>query len=175
MENFDRPALKSLIGKKDLVGAEIGVDSGINANHILQNLDIKKLYLIDVWAVYGNMCGSGVIPTNDKADECFKYARNLLKDYKDKIVWVRDYSWNAGRLIGNGELDFVYIDANHRYEYVKKDIELYYPKVKLGGLIAGHDFKGGEPGVKKAVEEFCKLLNKKAFIGNWDWWVKKGE
>ena len=38
------------------------------------------------------------------------------------------------------KLDFVYIDANHNYECVKEDIEHWYPKVKVGGIIAGHDF-----------------------------------
>ena len=37
------------------------------------------------------------------------------------------------------KLDFVYIDGNHAYEYVKKDIGLYYPKLKKGGVIGGHD------------------------------------
>ena len=80
------------------------------------------------------------------------------------------------------DVDFVYIDGNHSYEFVKKDIELYYPKVRNGGILGGHDFN--LYGVAKAVVEFIdknnlKLCNSKTndkykeverFI---DWWIVK--
>jgi len=169
---WDRPALRSLIGKDNLVGAEIGVDSGTNALNILKYLDITKLYLIDVWKGYSRLNGSGVIGDDLIAQKCFERARNLLKDYNDKIVWIRDYSENAHKLIRDEELDFIYIDGNHRYEWVKRDIELYFPKVKIGGLVAGHDYKSEEPGVKRAVEEF---FGKNYEQSNWDWWEVRNE
>jgi hypothetical protein len=43
-------------------------------------------------------------------------------------------------MIKNESLDFVYIDANHKYDAVKKDLELWYPKVRKGGVFAGHDY-----------------------------------
>lgn len=51
------------------------------------------------------------------------------------------------------DLDFVFIDADHSYEAVKKDIEAWYLKVKKGGIFAGHDYRAS-PDVKKAVDEF---------------------
>lgn len=50
-------------------------------------------------------------------------------------------------------LDFVFIDANHTYEAVKADIRAYLPKVKPGGVLAGHDYHPVEHEVKKAVDE----------------------
>ena len=47
-----RPALETLKGKSNLVGAEIGVLGGDNAEDILKNLDIKKLYLIHNCSIY---------------------------------------------------------------------------------------------------------------------------
>lgn len=57
------------------------------------------------------------------------------------------------------EVDFVFIDGNHTYEYVRKDIELYWPKVRSGGFISGHDFGEGFPGVVQAVTEFSARTN----------------
>jgi predicted O-methyltransferase YrrM len=55
----------------------------------------------------------------------------------------------------DGTIDFIYIDGNHQYDFVKKDLELYVPKIKSGGIISGHDYGGPTtPGVTRAVDEF---------------------
>lgn len=167
-----RPALETLRGKKDLTGAEIGVDSGLNALEILENLDIKKLFLIDPWKHYGGMTGHGALPNNDNIIKgCLNNARKVLADYEDKLIWLVDLSENVVDEVDDN-LDFVYIDGNHRYEYILKDIVLYYPKIRVGGMIAGHDHKGGEPGVVRAVREFFNDNNQK---NGWDWWYIKDE
>jgi len=132
-DKLNRIPFTFIIDKKDLIGVEIGVDNGDNALNILQNLDIKRLYLIDPynsWLGKGKKAGSKL---------AYREAVNKLKDYKDKIIWILEKSEDVVSIIPN-DLDFVYIDGNHSYEFVKKDIELYVPKVKSGGLIAGHDF-----------------------------------
>ena len=53
-------------------------------------------------------------------------------------------------------LDVVFIDAMHTYEGCKGDIAAYFPKVKKGGIISGHDYADAHPGVIKAVDEFFK-------------------
>jgi len=72
-------------------------------------------------------------------------------------------------------LDMVYIDGNHAYEYVKKDIELYYPKVKAGGIIGGHDIEGNSLGedVRRAVFEFAQKNNLSVHVEKPDWWILK--
>lgn len=57
-------------------------------------------------------------------------------------------------------IDILYIDANHEYEYISKDLNLWKSKVKIGGFIAGHDYYIGHPGVIKAVDEFVEKNNK---------------
>lgn len=53
----------------------------------------------------------------------------------------------------DGSIDFVFIDAAHDYGSVKADIAAWLPKVKAGGIIAGHDYEVGHPGVIRAVDE----------------------
>jgi hypothetical protein len=66
----------------------------------------------------------------------------------------------AARAIPDGTLDFVYLDARHDYASVVEDIGLWYPKVKPGGVLSGHDYMEQEKigdtlfGVKRAVDEF---------------------
>ena len=67
--------------------------------------------------------------------------------------------------------DFVFIDADHTYEAVKADINAWWPKIKTGGVIAGHDWGEEYPGVEKAVIE--KFQNVR-FIPPRSWWVAKG-
>ena len=68
---------------------------------------------------------------------------------------IRDDSATAATRYDDGSLDFVFIDADHTYEAVKRDISAWWPKVKSGGVLAGHDYD--ETGVKKAVDEFAEL------------------
>lgn len=67
-------------------------------------------------------------------------------------------SVDVAATIDNESLDWVYIDAGHTYEDVKADLAAWIPKVRIGGIIAGHDYFDGnwdgvEFGVKKAVDE----------------------
>jgi hypothetical protein len=71
-------------------------------------------------------------------------------------------------------VDFIYIDGNHTYSYVKADLANYWPKIKRDGILSGHDFDYRSPGVIKAVTEFCgrKKLTLQTFES--DWWIVKG-
>jgi len=168
----NRPSIDTLVGKKDLVGVEIGVWYGFHALNMLKRLDIKKLYLVDPYANYpcaednGNMAFS--MGDEYKQNEIKSEAISLLTEYYDKIIWVEDYSFNCADIIPN-DVDFVYIDGDHRYVCCRKDIELYFPKVKSGGLLAGHDYNKSM--VKKAVTDFFG----RGFFSSkgMDWWVEK--
>ncbi len=157
---FTRPMTKFMINffhNKSLIGVEIGVEYGLNAKTMLAMLSLKKLYLID--------------PYRDD-DASYQEARRYLGSYKDKITFIRKTSEAALDDIP-GILDFVYIDGSHEYEAVKTDIELFYPKVKPGGVIGGHDFWAKEIGVCKAVLEFAEKNNIQLHGKQTDWWIVK--
>jgi len=61
---------------------------------------------------------------------------------------------DAVHLFEDGSLDGVFIDADHEYDAVRRDIENWLPKVRKGGILAGHDYHETWPGVIKAVNEF---------------------
>jgi len=147
MNNYyiNRKALENLIGKKNLVGAEIGVSSGDNAFDMLSKLDIKKLYLIDPYLGYMHF-------TQNILNEHKKIAHDKLSKFDDHIVWVEKPAVYAASYIRDEELDFVYIDGDHSYMSVINDIDYYYQKVKIGGLFAGDNFELND--VRLAVLEF---------------------
>lgn len=143
--------------KKDieLTGVEIGVNIGRNAHNILLNFPIKKSYLTDPYELYDDF----TLTQSDWADKMdakktYDIAVKRLKGFDKKVVFVKKKSEDATSDIPSS-LDFVYIDGVHSYEYVKKDIELYYPKVKKGGIISGDDFGADFIGLCRAVTEFA--------------------
>lgn len=139
--------MKEFFNRKVVIGAEIGVEKGINSKSILKELNVKKLYLIDAWLNYEKLYTNFLQETNFEL---------ILKRFKNnkKIEIIREFSENAIKFIKDNSLDFVYIDANHSFEFVYQDIKLWYKKVKIGGVVAGHDIYS-HPGVLKALKVFC--------------------
>jgi len=62
-------------------------------------------------------------------------------------------SWDVASLYVGESLDFVYLDAGHEHVDLKRDIDAWRPKVKPGGILAGHDYTVEYPGLIKAVNE----------------------
>lgn len=157
-------------GKSDLIGLEIGNLYGYNARNILDNLSIKKLYLVDPYTLYSEYLDI----KSPFAWHAEKVSKEKLALHIDKIIRIKKMSWDAVDEIPDN-LDFIYIDGNHSYEYVKKDILLYYPKIKTGGVFGGHDYynQGEAREVKKAVDEWVAENNLKLFTAECDWWVIK--
>jgi len=149
-----------------LIGVEIGVYHGDNSLRILEKLQIKHLYLVDPYLPYeGNIL---FLPKN------FDAVLKKLEPYRDRITPLQMKSEEAINHIPDG-LDFVYIDGNHRYEYVKRDITLYYPKIRPGGVIGGHAVANNplSKDVQKAIEEFCIENNLKPYAKALNWWIIK--
>jgi hypothetical protein len=150
---------------RNLVGAEIGVFKGRNAVRVLEQLDVKKLYLIDPYLPYTDGDGSTVDPVGT-----YETAKKRLKNHKN-AVFIKKYSADAVSMLP--QLDFVYIDGNHSFEAVKEDIENYYPLVKENGFFGGHDFYGKFNGVILAVTEFVRREGLTLHSDFHDWWIIK--
>jgi len=161
--------VKQTMDNKALIGVEIGVSQAHNSLSILKTLNMQKLYLIDPYVSYQE--GNDRLVKISNAIKREAYER--MKPFQDKVEWIYLSSEDAVNFVPNG-LDFVYIDGNHSYPYVKKDIELYYEKVRIGGILGGHDFTLRYfPDVCYAVIEFARARNVRLFGDVADWWIIK--
>lgn len=135
--------MKEYFKNKSIKGAEIGVKEGLNSASILKTLNIDKLYLIDKWESYRYF----------NMDE---FHSKLIKKYAkdERVTIIKASSEKAVDKVEDNSLDFVYIDANHDYDYVYQDLEIWYSKVKSKGVIAGHDVFNWYD-VLDAVKDFC--------------------
>jgi hypothetical protein len=160
---------------KDLVVVEVGVFEGENAERIIRNLGIKRIYLIDPYKYEKTDCSY-----TSKTDLCLakEKMKKRLSKYGNKIIFIKRSSIKSLNSIPDN-CDYIYIDGNHNYKNVKEDIKNYYNKVKDGGILAGHNIENGgyykNNGVTQAFVEFVAKKNLKPFIANKDWWIIKGE
>jgi predicted O-methyltransferase YrrM len=166
---------------KNGIFVEIGTHEGIFAEYILNNSTNSILYCIDPYISYNDYNDAINETTGDILYE--KVSNRLKQKFGDRIIFIRNFSKDAVNYIPE-KIDFLYIDGNHEYKYVYKDLELYYSKVKKNCYIIGDDAVDtdnnsrdksgnvyikwcessyGSYGVIKAFEDFC--LNKN-FRGN---------
>lgn len=125
------------------VGVEIGVYRGTSSTVFLDRCAF--MHFIDPCVNYDE--------NPDKDWFCPEEAfLELLRPYEGRFNFIKGFSADVSDQIP--EVDYIFVDANHEYEFVKKDVELYWPKVRPGGFLCGHDYSGGHPGVTAAVDEF---------------------
>ncbi len=146
--------------------AEIGVHEGRFAARILEIASPRVLHLIDPWkhetdptyrdAWYGGQTGGQEEMDARHRRVCERFAREIASG---RVQVHRSTSREAAERIPDGSLDWVYIDGNHLYEFVRDDLEHFLPKVRRGGCVAGDDYgvEGWwENGVQRAVDEFAE-------------------
>lgn len=150
---------KILKDRPHSIGAEVGVFQGDTSWRVLSILkDLKMLFCIDIWERNQDFLDaspnkSGRIVTADWKAVKNTFRENVIEEYPFRVCAMQMTSVEASRLIADDSLDWVFIDANHSFKYVKEDIELWVPKVKKGGIVSGDDFVS-KPlyGVKEAVK-----------------------
>lgn len=135
---------------------ELGVFGGHGINILIRS-NPKRLIGIDIWADDGNVKVTEGM-NQAKMDSNYQDALKI-KDLHPSVEYIKDYTYNAVYKFEDNYFDFVYIDADHSYEGCKNDLNQWWPKVKTGGIISGHDyFEVTAPaykfGVIEAVNEF---------------------
>lgn len=138
--------------KKFHIGAEVGAATGLTTVHLLEHcLSLTCLYVADDWRIV-------VPPGHPTYYEGHPWSLPNMEEvflekvskHKDRVRIVKGLSWESAQFV-NEKLDFVFIDASHDYESVKKDLKAWTPLVKEGGVICGHDIN--IEGVRNAVKE----------------------
>lgn len=150
-----RPAQIPDCGRNDLavffaecgfkVGAEIGVNKG-DYTKILCDAGLR-MYGVDPYVNYDDYKR----PKGYRS--YYEEALESLKGYNCRII--KKFSYEAAKRFGNETLDFVYIDGNHTLPYIVQDIFLWERKIKIGGIVSGHDYariKGHREGPGKVTK-----------------------
>lgn len=178
---------------KGAVGAEIGVAQGDFSAAMIEAAQPAELHLIDPWShleagsdlLEGRSLLAGVGPApaagedvgapppNSAGDD--QYAAVVARFERDPRVRLhRQYSYHVAASFAEGQFDFVYLDGNHHYEFVLRDLEDFAAKLKPGGLLFGHDFfedafaRDEHYGVVDAVNTFVKRSGFRFLMLTWE-------
>jgi hypothetical protein len=155
--------LKERYGETPIIGVELGVYVGHNSYELLNNLNFSKLYLVDAWDSEINSTWG----TSSYSLDHITWGKEALDSVYSKIVErfgehknveiIRAESGKATEYIEDNYCDFVFIDAAHSYKAVLRDCQLWYPKIKSGGILCGHDLLLDD--VRNAVDTFSQSIN----------------
>lgn len=144
------PALLRAVGATR--GAEIGVEQGVYSEMLCQQVPGLELLCVDAWQAYP---GYREHVSQAKLDGFHTATVARLAPYRCTVL--RSWSVDAARVVPDGTLDFVYLDGNHTLPQVVADLAAWVPKVRPGGVVAGHDYRrdekrGGLFHVRQAVQ-----------------------
>ena len=127
------PGLFKELGYK--VGAEIGVLDGEFSEQLCETIPGLKLYGIDPWKLVGRYESYD----QSRLDKAYERTKDRMAKYNCELI--KKTSMEAVGDFEDNSLDFVYIDADHSFKHVVMDVSDWMHKVKVGGIIGGHDFR----------------------------------
>jgi len=159
--NFFRRELYLLFKELEFkTGCEIGVLKGKNSQGMFKYIPNLKLYMVDPYMDYNG--GQRVYGEKNRI-----YLEEMMQRMSGKnYEFLKMKSHHACKYIPDESLDFIYIDGNHKYDYVMMDLINWTPKVKKGGILSGHDFfnraKDGF-GAKAAIINYTTFYNFRPF------------
>lgn len=142
----------------DDVFVEVGAWFGKSTNYLAQQIRESKKNIkfttVDTWKgtddedIHQNIVGAF------NGDIFYEFVDNtILSDNYGGIDMIKDTSRNAANNFSNNSIDYIMLDAGHSYDALKDDLEVWYNKVKPGGIVSGDDY-GVFYGVTQAADEF---------------------
>ena len=153
--NTRRTLVESLNQPEFKTAVEVGVCKGWFSKYILDNTKMK-LFSIDPWEDN---------PVLSDSQNVYKECKERLAPYGDRNEMIKGCSPEESKPFEDESLDFVYIDGMHDYISVKQDMDAWWPKLRTGGFMAGHDFNAIEwNGVVLAVSQFVQERNLSFFL-----------
>ena len=153
--NCGRDTLAKFMGEMGFKsGAEIGVLKGDYAQVLCHAIPGLHLKLIDPWLPFGRNYGSA-----NRMNACMERAKFKTEGFD--VEFIRKKSMDAVDDVPDNSLDFIYIDEMHEFDPVMMDLIRWTPKVKRGGIIAGHDYSNiyYQFGVILAVQAYTYAHN----------------
>lgn len=162
---------------------EVGCKAGQTVGHVLRECPQLRAIAIDPWIQQE--------PSDDVTRETYedwnfeKIEAEFWKnvgDSRERCEQLRQTSrdsaiqWTARAHVMHTQpvkyAEVIFIDAIHDYDSVKQDIAMWWPLVREGGYLCGHDYQHKFPGVMRAVAEHFNLMD--VCLGpDSMWWVQK--
>jgi hypothetical protein len=191
MHLLHRAELGSFLNQAGLTGAgvEVGVAEGIYSRQILRSWAGRRLTLVDCWQTQDSSEYCDEANTDIQIQETRRRAVEALAQADPRAQLLQAFTPQAAARFADESLDFVYLDANHSYPAVRADLRAWYPKLKVGGILAGHDYMDGYFGfgpdllggtlfgVQSAVDEFARALGQAVAFTTTDppfsWYLRK--
>jgi hypothetical protein len=141
------------------VGAEIGVEYGAQSIRFCREFCKEttglKLLCIDSWEPYDFDRSKEMSHYKMDPKKNYAMAQEMLRPYN--VTFIKGYSMDVVKTIPEESLDFVYIDANHYYDFIKEDLREWSKRVRKGGVVSGHDYYvSSNCDVIQAVDEYVK-------------------
>ena len=174
--------IRRIVGEP-IQGAEVGVWRGGMALALLSTFPDLELTMVDPWLPHEGKTAEEMQAIKQEALDVTQFAddRRFVMEMssRDAVAdLLSDLEFSKSNL---GLFDFVFIDADHRYEHVKQDVEMWTPLVRSEGIVSGHDYGGmndkrGVWGIKRAVDEYANehgcVVGHDPRTGVW-WFVKE--
>lgn len=136
--------------------AEVGVWRGDNFRRMIRPSCIVSAWAIDAWDTEILERSLNVVSNQALNEQYYNTMVQLCKTDKRVRVFRGD-SLKAAKILNGLKFDFIYIDADHTYEGCLADLIAYYPLLRNGGILSGHDYTTAQGfGVKQAVDDFRK-------------------
>ncbi len=145
--------LMNSLGLRSFV--EIGCKEGRTTGFILKNVPDSTVIAIDPWAPIANTAED--YAKWDYAKIEAEFWQNV-GEHESRCEMLRKTSVEAAAMVPVGQ-DLVFVDAGHDYKSVTEDIHVWWPLVRIGGILAFHDFNHKWPGVERAISDHFDLMH----------------
>jgi hypothetical protein len=156
-ERFDLAKLFKEVGFSH--GAEIGVRTGEYSWLLCLAMKGLEHICVDPWLPYTGDVNGRYRSVAD-VRRYYLSCRKLLKPYN--VRYIKKTSSEAALEVPKNSLDFVHIDADHHYDYVKNDVEIWSDRVRSGGIVSGHDYTIDD--VFRFINAYAKDRNIELFL-----------
>jgi predicted O-methyltransferase YrrM len=145
---------------------EVGVWKGMSACfmavEIINSNKNIKFDLVDTWDFVETSTDN---ISKSQFDTLYDIFEKNITPIRHTVNIVKSISWDASKYYDDNSIDFIFIDASHDYDSVTKDLKSWFPKLKVNGTIAGHDYYYQD--VFNAVNDFFGEKNIKVSVSSW--------
>ncbi len=135
---------------------EVGIGYGVHAKEMLDNTELEHLYLVDPSIPYeGDLFSKDILNNLNGFNNLLKNIYINLENHSHRYTHFRQPSISITNYeIPDNSVDLVFLDGDHSYDAVSKDLPFWYAKLRPGGFLLGDDYASCHPETRKAVDEF---------------------